>query len=413
MSNKNRLLIGCSVGLVAAIALLAVGAYLAYRALRRPFREMSQAPAELRQPRVLNGDGLLSKEVFSSDRRLSQIETMAFGQVEPGRPDELCSVSNFGALFLDTEGAVKRYTPYGMQQMKVLGMKLQSAASRISRFQIVDLGGNGECSFLARDGAMGSELIAHDGKSVWQLGGLDFRSHPADMIAGDLYGDGKTEFVAAYEIGGRGLVLYDASLNEVWSKPEIRASHIELLDSDNGKKNIACSDYSLINILDSQGNQVNRLRVQPYVHEFLILTWPPSSGGQYALFHDQDNADLYDLNGKMVFKCEMPGGSHLNRLRAEPFMVGKVPYLAIVGSTVLSQRRSIFCVSGLPEHPLRNQIVNQSPLYQEVLGEGYQSIAKLPADDSGRESIVIGGLNQILRYRPRSLPSEPPKPRLQ
>src|SRR5215469_11743934 len=174
MINKKRLLIGCSIGLVAVIVLLAVGAYLAYRALRRPFSEMSQAPPELRQPGVLTGEGLLSKGVFSSDRRLSQIETMAFGQVEPGQPDELCSVSNFGALFLDTGGATNRYIPYGMQQVKVLGMKLQSAASRISRFQIIDLGGNGECSFLARDGAMGSELIGHDGKSIWQLGGLDF-----------------------------------------------------------------------------------------------------------------------------------------------------------------------------------------------------------------------------------------------
>src|SRR5262249_22315158 len=219
------------------------------------------------------------------------------------------------------------------------------------------------------------------------------------------------EFVAAYELGGRGLVMYDASLNEVWSKPEIRASHIELVDSDNGKKNIACSDYNLINILDPQGNQVKRLQVQRYVRDFLILSWPPNSEGRYALFHDDDNADLYDLNGKLVFKCELPGGRHLNRLRAESFMVGKMPYLAIVGSTMLSQRRSAFCVYGLPEHPLKNQIVNQSPVYQEVLGDSYQSMAKLPADESGREPILIGGLNQILRYKPRSLPTEPPKQR--
>jgi hypothetical protein len=408
MINKKHLLIGCSVLLFAVVALVGVGAYFVYRAFRRSLSEMSKAPPELSQTGVLVGEGLLSKDIFANDRRLSKIQAMTFGQVDPADPDELCSVSGFGAMFLDSSGAVKRYIPYGMQQVKVLGTKIQAAGARISRFQIIDLGGAGECSFLARGGAMGSELIGHDGKSVWLLGGLDPRTHPSDMIAGDLNGDGKIEFVGIYELGNKGVVFYDASLNELWSKPEMRASHVELVGPQGGRKSIACCVDHGINILNTQGDLVKNLEIPLYLEDFLILSWPPASDTQYILCHDNDNMDLYDLGGRLMFKCDMPGSAHLDHFVAEAFTVGKVSYLAITGSLFWSGNRSVFCVYALPEQPLRNQVVRQSPLYREVLDQTCESMTKLPADDSGRESILIGGVGQILRYRPQSLPSAPP-----
>jgi hypothetical protein len=410
MINKKPLLIGCSVLIFVAVVLVGVGAFFVFRAVRESMAEISKPPPELSQTGVLVGDGLLAKEGFSNDRRLSQIQEMTFGQVEPGQPDELCAVSGFGAVFLDSSGATKRYVPYGMQQVKVLGMKLQAAGARISRFQIIDIGGTGECSFLARGGPMGAELIGHDGKSVWTLGGgLDPRSHATDMIAGDLNGDGKTEFVGIYELGNKGVALYDASLNELWSKPDMRAYHVELLDADGGKKNIACSAYKRINIIDSQGNLVKTLEIPTYFHaEFMILTWPPRSPTQYLMCHDEDRVDLYDLNGKLRFTCDMPGSSNLERVTAEAFTVGKVSYLAVLGSSRWSGNRSSFCVYGLPE--ALNQVVHQSPLYWEVLDQSYGSMTKLPADEFGRESILLGGQGKILRYMPSSLLAVPPKP---
>ena len=410
MINKKHLLIGCSVLLFVVVALVGVGAYFVYRAFRGTLAEMSKAPPELSQTGVFAGDGLLAKDIFANDRRLSQIQAMAFGQVELGQPDELCSVSGFGAMFLDSSGAVKRYVPYGMQQVKVFGMKVQAAGARISRFQIIDLGGAGECSFLARGAPMGSELIGHDGKSVWLLGGIDPRAHATDIVAGDLNGDGKTEFVGLYELGNKGVVLYDASLNELWSKPDIRASHVELVDAEGGKKSIACSVGHAITILDTQGEVLKSLEVPAYLEDFLILTWPPESSTQYVLCHDRDSVDLYDLNGRLMFKCDMPGSPHLDHFAAQAFTVGKISYLAIVGSRFFSGNRSVFCVYALPEQPLRNQVVRQSPLYREVLDQTCESMTKLPADNSSRESILIGGVGQIWRYRPVSLPSVPPKP---
>jgi hypothetical protein len=410
MVNKKHLLIGCSAVLDVAVVLLAVGAYFFYRAVRESMAEISKPPPELSQTGVLVGDGVLAKDVFSNDHRLSQVQAMAFGSVEPGEPDELCSVSAFGATFLDPSGAAKRYIPYGMQQVKVLGMKLQAAGARVSRFQIIDLGGTGECSFLARGGPMGAELIGHDGKSVWLLGGLDPRTHATDMIAGDLNGDGKTEFVGVYEFGDK-VVLYDASLNELWSKTEMQASHVELVEAEGGKKSIACSDYKRINFLDSQGNLLKTLEIPTYFHEFKILNWPPRSPTQYLMCHDEDRVDLYDLNGKLRFTCDMPGGSHLERVTAEAFTVGKVSYLAVLGSSRWSGNRSLFCVYGLPERPVPlNQVARQSPVYREVLDQSCSSMTKLPADESGQESILLGGIGQILRYRPVSLPSVPSKP---
>jgi len=409
MINKKAVLIGCSAVAFVVVALLGVGAFFVYRAFRSSLAELSKAPPELSQTGVLAGDGLLAKDIFSNDRRLSKIQAMVFGQVDAGDSDELCAVSGFGAMFLDSGGAVKRYVPYGMQQVKVLGTKLNAAGARISRFQIVDLGGAGQCSFLARGGAMGSELIGHDGKSVWLLGGLDPRTHPTDMVAGDLNGDGKIEFVGLYQLGDKGVVLYDASLNELWSNSEMRSSHVELVDAEGGKKSIACCGYHEINILDPQGKLLKNLEIPLYLQEFSILTWPPGSGSQYLLCHDEDNVDLYDLNGKLIFKCDIPGGSRLDHFAAQTLTVGKVSYLAIVGSMFWSGNRSVFCVYGLPEQPLRNQVVHQSALYREVLDQECEAIAKLPADGSGRESILIGGSGQILRYRPQSLPSVPAK----
>jgi hypothetical protein len=404
--NKKHLLVGCSAGMVVAVVMLGAGAYLFYRAFRHRLEAINRVPAGFEQPRVLSGEGLMTRDVFSKDSRLAQVQAMAFGPMELGEPDELCSVSGFGALFIDADGATRRYIPYGMQQVKVLGMKLQAAGGRVSRFQIIDLGGTGECSYLARDNPVGSELIGHDGKSVWQLGGgFDIRSHPSDVVAGDLNGDGKTEFVAAYRESEKGLVLYDASLNEEWSKPDIRASHVELIDSDNDKKNIVCSDSDGINILDPQGNLVSKFESRFYGWEFQVLTWPPGSGIQYILGQHKGRLILYDLNGKAVFDCDVPSGEDLSRIRGAGFMAGKVPYLAIVGST-FTNKRSIFCVYGLPEHRLKSGTLVESPLYQEVLADSYESITRLPADESGRESILIGGPGQILRYKPGSLPRD-------
>jgi hypothetical protein len=411
MVNKKHLVIGCSGVMLVVVALFGVGAYLVYRALRDQLRAVNRFPAGLQRPDVVSGEGLMTREVFSNDSRLAQVQAMAFGPVEAGQPDELCAVSGYGALFIDADGATKRYIPYGMQQVKVLGMKLHAAGGRISRFQIVDLGGSGECSFLARDNPMGSELIGHDGKPVWQLGsGFDIQSHPNDMVAGDLYGDGKTEFVAAYQIGDKGVVLYDASLNEVWSKPDIRASHVELMDSENGKKNIVCCQYYGVSILDPQGNLVRKFEIPSRTRDFLVLTWPPASGAQYILFPNKDNLIFYDTNGKLAFECDVPNGEDLFRIHAATFMVGKAPYLAIVAST-FSDKRSILCVYGLPERPSAVRTVSRSPLYQEVLAENYDSIARLPPDDSARESIVIGGPGQILSYKPAALPSDNPNAR--
>ena len=137
------------------------------------------------------------------------------------------------------------------------------------------------------------------------------------------------------------------------------------------------------------------------------MTWPPGSGLQYILFEYKDGLMLYDLNGKPAFDCDLPGGTHLFRVRAAAFIADRVPYLAIVGST-LSDKRSIFCVYGLPEHRLPGRTV-ESPLYQEVLDGSYESITKLPHNDSGTESILIGGPGQILRYKPGSLPRDTSK----
>src|SRR5262249_31176779 len=345
-------------------ALLAVGVYLIYRAARQTIANLPQPPAELRQPRVLTGDGLLAKDVFSSDSRLSQVQAMSFGQVEPGQPDELCSVSNFGALFIDDDGATKRYTPYGMQHVKVLGMNLQAAGARVSRFQIVDLAGTGECSFLARDNALGSELIGHDGKPVWQLGRLDFRSHPGDMAAAELYKDGKIEFVAAYALGRKGIGPYDGAVNQPRSTPDLRPSRVELVDLENGKKAIACSEGAGVTILAPQGNLGRKFDVNSYSDDFIVLTWPPASDVQYLLFRNGGNLDLYDLNGKLTFECPVPNVAHIYRFRAIGFKAGNASYLATVATTTFSENRTIFCVFGLPEHPLRNQTVH-APLYEE------------------------------------------------
>jgi len=69
----------------------------------------------------------------------------------------------------------------------------------------------------------------------------------------------------------------------------------------------------------------------------------------------------------------------------------------------------MFCIYSLAGQGSRGDIVPQAPLYQEVLAGGYQSIARLPSDDSGAESVLIGGYGQILRYIPKSLPREPAK----
>ncbi|MGH9763090.1 MAG: hypothetical protein ACREAC_19875, partial [Blastocatellia bacterium] len=226
MKTKHILIAsGTAAGFV--LLVICIGIYGVYRKYSRFLN--FDIPGELQQPRVVYGAGLLSKRTFCKDESVGRIDSLVYGEFKAGAGNLLAVVGEYGAVFTDGSGAKKQTIHFAPNIVRRWGLVTDQL--RRSDVALVNPEGNCLCEFLVRNGtALGqqkAELLDEDGRTLWTYGEGDGRnSFLEDISAGDLDGDGRAEYAAAY-LNGKGLVLLDHSLKEIWEKPDVRADHVE------------------------------------------------------------------------------------------------------------------------------------------------------------------------------------------
>jgi hypothetical protein len=390
--NKNKILIGCSVTLAISLMLAAVVGYYVYRQIRNFYASIHpEPPAEIQQPRVLVGQDLFEKKFFLDAKRLGDITTIVYGKLHPGHEPELWVVGNTGAIFLDGQGNQIESVTFEKEKDDVLGLKVEGTNRRSGQIDVVDVDGDLVNEFLIRNDLLnGAELIGHDGKSIWKYDESDKKhSFLDDMTAGDIDGDGKAEYVAAY-LNGKGLVLLDHSLKEIWSKPEIHAHTVEMVDTDgSGKMKILYSDHVRhLSLRDASGNVISDGETDHSIYHLSLVRWPSKKDRQYVVDFSDDVIWLMDFNGKTVKAFKAPLVQNLYRMHAVAVKLkpNEPQYLAAIAG--FKDRSVLYVYSSTGDM-----------VYQEVLPADYESIVAYPVYNTGQESILLGGRDEVLQYK--------------
>jgi hypothetical protein len=386
----NKILIGCASALALFLLLAGVAGYVIYQRFA-PLFSSFETPEQLKQPRVLLGDDLFEKRLFIQQKNLGRITSMTYGELDPGPGPELCIVGQTGAVFTDEQGNLKASVTFAKQVETFRGVKVEGINSRIGEIRVVDIDHNQSCEFLVRNLMDKEELINHQGETVWRYSEADQQdSFLNDMNAGDVNGDHRTEYVVAH-LGGKGLLLLDDSLKEIWSKPDVHANVVELVDTDgSGRLKILHDDGTHMVLRDAAGNVISDGQTGYYIGHFSVVRWPSKKDRPYALHFSRDVIRLFDFNGKTMKEFQAPLSDKLHRVHGVPVKLraDEPEYFAAVAEFSVFERSVLYIYDSAG-----------SLIYQEVLPGAYEAIASVPLDQTARESILLGGKDEVVEYR--------------
>jgi hypothetical protein len=249
---------------------------------------------------------------------------------------------------------------------------------------IIDRGSGYHCEFLNRGGS----LIDQNGNTVWRYS-EDFGLE--NIAAGDLEGDGQTNFVAGFA-GEGGVVLLDNYGKKKWRQPDGNVWHVEMADIDgSGKPRIVHSNVAgKIIVRDADGNIVSDRELPFYLGQFSLCKWLGGTSQQYGLALREGKIWIFDFRGKVAAEFEAPLSKRAFEVYGARAVLrsDKREYFAAVAEFFSSWSRSVLYV-----FDSKGNLV-----YQEVLPQECGAIAAAPIGESGNDAILIGGEESVWRY---------------
>lgn len=371
----RKVLIGCSIALAVFIVILGVGGFYAYRYFSKVFPgRMLEMPADMKNPSVLTSSGFVSKGPFLKDAPFGNITDIVVGKIDPTPGVEVGVVGTRGAGFLDYNSTVKS------------SVMFSQIANHVD---IIDVDSDGTCEFLERGAwAQDAKLIGHDGNIIWTYGGMPGVD---DTAAGDINGDGKDEFVVGFN-GGGGVHLLDVNGKKIWREPDGNVWHVEMVDTNgDGTLEIVHSNAAgQIMVRDKDGKVISRAKPAAYFSSFSLCQWPTKHDRQYALLSEDDTIWLFDYDGKVASQFRAPKCGTLGHAWGTPVKLSndQLEYLAVIVDFENWKRAILYIYD-----PAKNLV------YQEILPESSAAIAAISLDDSGKESLLIGGEGKVWKYQ--------------
>jgi len=368
--KTERVVITCAVIFAVFLLLAAVGGFLAFRYFMGRFMPPF---ASLATPSVVTGADVLSKRVWVEESWLGSVTDIEEGEFDPSPEREIGIAGSGGAVFVDRNGHTKASVAF---------------PDSVERVDLVDVEGDGICEFLNRGGLgwLDPSLMDHEGATVWVY---DSAMGVADMAAGDLDGDGTLEFVAGLDEPG-GLCLLDEGSREQWQR-DGDAQQVAVVDTDgDGTLEIVHGTAAgNITIRDKQGAVVGRVNPGPDVSDFSLCRWPGKTDREYLLLADDDTIRVFDYGGKALAELDAPDCSVLGRARGTPAKLrsDEPEYLAVAVEYEMWQRAVLYVYDSTGKLA-----------YQEVLPDPCASIAAIPLDGSGRDTLLVGGMGRVWAY---------------
>lgn len=424
MPNKKILTWSLIISCVVLVAIALTG-WVMYSLVARLFpHRLPETPAELRQPRIVIGAEFISRNQFVTTNQggivldavdgIGSIEDIAIGELDPHPGIDIAIAGRYGAMIVDRNGAKQSQVRYEfeVEEKKIGIFPTQRMRMILGDMQVIDIEGDGTCEYLARGSLDGAAVFSHKGKRLWSYGAFtDEKTSIDDLTAGDINGDGVSEFIA----GWNGLELFDRHGSKGWAQPWERSLHqIEVVDVDGDRKNeiIHSSGSSLI-VRDGQGQFVKEIEMPFYLSRFHLCAMPGQDERSHILAVADDHVWLVDFEGQVFEKFAAPLSSFSRPHKVsndDPGEIGltetsvykakgvwvrlkevQPPFLAVVTEFAAIDRSVLYIYS-----------TEGKLVYQEVLPEECSSIAVLSQEDGRRvQELLIGGSETVWRYNAR------------
>ncbi len=347
-----------------------IGAALFAGAIAGCVPSLPERPASLERLGVRTGADWLEKSLFYEDTQLGSVTQV----VKRAGSGEIVVVGTQGAVFLTAKRSPRRVV-FGESAGHAELLEWQGGEPRY-----LDDGGGGW-----QTGA----LVGPDGKRLWQpSSGMGMN----DMTAGDVDGDGVSEFAVGYN-GSGGIRLFNASGSQRWKEGDANVWHVEIVDTDDdGKPEIIHSNASgQLTRRDASGRVLGRKPVEPYLSQFSVVEWPPS---RKALLHSvADATDVLDLDGTIRTQLKTPDTTQLCDAVGAVTHLGGESYLVIAITLAHWDRTQIFVFDE-----------RGTSRFREVAPAQCATIAA-PEEDS----FLVGCGSRVLRYARAATGGDAPK----
>lgn len=324
---------------------------------------------------VLVQDLSLQRSVHVRHQQLGTVTDLQWGNFLPDEGEELAAVSDTGVVFFDRGGEVRKVTNlYGMGD----------------DVDLIAFGPNKETNFIRRGSwASSPELIGLDGVVIWTLGsggdGVD------DMCAGDVDGDGITDFAVGFN-GSGGIRLYDEKGKQRWRKADGNVWHVEIVDYDGrGAMGIAHSNAGgELTLRDAQGTVLSQATPAAYFSGFSQCRWPGEGSKAHLLSTGEDAHWVLDCKGAVVAKLPAHGSGDLSTSlgTAVQFVKDDPPHFAVLTDYGSSQNAAVLWV-----YDSKGGLA-----YQEVLQVRGAAILALRDQATGTDRLLVGGVGEVLAY---------------
>jgi len=413
--NHRKIIIGCSGAFVVFAIVVIVVVWLFYSRFVQPLLGQREIPAELREPRTITGADFLARTEFfklsesaltARSRSIGSINDVVVSKPDGNSPTEIVIAGNYGALFVDQDGANGRQVQYQLEtEDERLGI-LHATTTRtiMGDIQIIDIEHDHVFEYLARGSIDGAAIFDSQGKRLWSYGKFTKEKTAIDdMAAGDVTGDGVDEFVVCWD----GIELFDRYGTKKWREEiQYSASQVEIVDTDGDSNNeIIYSYMGDLVIRDRKGQIVKQVDMPFYLSRFALCVMPV--GKKPGVLAVEDGfVWITDFNGHALVKFNAP----LSEVDSTPYQtpVGEMrgtsvykakgiwvrlkkdepEYLAVIAEFAATDRSLLYVFKASGEIT-----------YQEVLPDQCHSIAVLPnSNPNNPNELLIGGEKTIWRY---------------
>lgn len=414
-----------------------------------------EVPEELKETRVLTGEGFLTKkEIFKLEKqgllktigKSSQIkdekEREKYAKSESAKTiynfadlevfgDKIIAAGEFGAFVFDLDGNLQReilFEPEA-EKIKVGFIETENSNTSLDNLEIVKLN-NDKFGFLSFGLTQGVVVYDGNGKRIWGYGKLevdvsdvlkdskqsqeDFEKghHVLEAAVGDLDGDNISEYIVAVQ--NEGFHAFDQNGNKKWFQPDDYPSDkLKIVDVDgDGKNEILEDGGSSSKIRDGNGNVIKEMKT--------------GSGGEMVLFLENEEkkktpifcrlmenkmscedesgksfiestAPLSDIPKKDPKKIEIPGHPEMRYMDDSDRVGFPRAVLVSLKKDAPKYLAVVGAFIGIPRANFYLYDEKGNLVYHELLPKEAETIAIVPTA-TGNETILIGGKDTIWKY---------------